>query len=242
MDVPSEQPRAAGEYPTRDDRALLRCVLFDLDGTLADTAPDLAFALNHLRGEHGIPPLTFAEIRPHVSHGAAALVKLGFDAAPDSPRFPALRQRLLDIYECHLTRETRLFAGMEEVLATLERRGVKWGVVTNKPAWLTKPLLQQLGLLERAATVVSGDTTARKKPYPDPMFHAAKEAGLRAQECLYVGDAHRDIEAGLRAGMRTLVALFGYIGMDDQPHTWGADGMVGSPTDILHWLGYVTND
>lgn len=242
MDGPSEQPRAVGDYPARDDASPLRCVLFDLDGTLADTAPDLAYALNTLRGEYGIPPLTFAEIRPHVSHGAAALVKLGFNAAPDSPHFPALRQRLLDIYESHLTRETRLFSGMEEVLVTLERRAVKWGVVTNKPAWLTKPLLQQLRLLERAATVVSGDTTERKKPYPDPMFHAAKEAGLRAEECLYVGDAHRDIEAGRRAGMRTLVALFGYIGKDDQPQTWGADGMVRSPADILHWLGYATQD
>lgn len=238
MDVSPESSLALGERPARDNACPIRCVLFDLDGTLADTAPDLAYALNTLRSERGLSPLTFAEIRPHVSHGAAALVKLGFGAIPESPGFPALRQRLLDIYEAHLTRETRLFTGMDEVLAALESRAVKWGVVTNKPAWLTQPLLQQLGLLERAATVVSGDTTERKKPHPDPMFHAAKEAGLRAEECLYVGDAERDIEAGVRAGMRTLVALFGYLGKDDVPHKWGADGMVGTPTDILRWLGY----
>lgn len=239
MDVPAEQPSAAGERPASDAALPIRCVLFDLDGTLADTAPDLAFALNTLRSEHRLAPLTFAEIRPHVSHGAAALVKLGFGVTPEAPGFPALRQRLLDLYESHLTRETRLFPGMDQVLVALESRAVKWGVVTNKPAWLTKPLLRQLGILERAATVVSGDTTERKKPHPDPMFHAAKEAGLRAEECLYIGDAHRDIEAGVRAGMRTLVALFGYLGKDDVPDTWGADGMVSTPTDILRWLGYV---
>lgn len=238
MDVPPEQPLAVGELTAKKNPPTIRGVLFDLDGTLADTAPDLAYALNTLRGEQGIPPLTFADIRPHVSHGAAALVKLGFDITPQSPHFASLRQRLLEIYETHLARETRLFPGMEEVLAALESRAIKWGVVTNKPAWLTKPLLQQLGILERAATVVSGDTTERKKPHPEPMFHAAKEAGLRAEECLYVGDAHRDIEAGLRAGMCTLVAMFGYIGDDDAPHTWGAHGMIRSPREILRWLGY----
>lgn len=236
MEIPLDQPLAGGEHPARKNPSTIRGVLFDLDGTLADTAPDLAFALNTLRGEQGIPPLTFAEIRPHVSHGAAALVKLGFDVTADSPHFASLRQRLLEIYETHLARETRLFPGMEDVLAVLESRAIKWGVVTNKPAWLTKPLLQQLGILDRAATVVSGDTTERKKPHPDPMFHAAREAGLRVEECLYVGDAHRDIEAGLRAGMCTLVALFGYIGDEDAPHTWGAHGMIRSPAEILRWL------
>jgi phosphoglycolate phosphatase len=216
--------------------SLFTGVFFDLDGTLADTAPDLAFALNALLAEHGRAAMPFAAIRPHVSHGATALVRLGFAITPETPEFNPLRERLLEIYQANLVRESRLFPGMEAVLQTLERQNIKWGVVTNKPGWLTRPLLQQLGIHDRAATVVSGDSAARRKPDPEPMFLACREAGVAAEQCLYVGDAERDIEAGRRAGMRTLVALFGYIEANASPQSWGADGYIHEPTEILRWL------
>ena len=214
----------------------LRTVLFDLDGTLADTAPDLAYALNCVRGERGHPALPYTEIRLHVSHGARALVRLGFGLEPEAPDFEPLRQRLIEVYAANLTRETRLFPGMAELLAGLEARGLNWGVVTNKPRHLTDPLMAQLGLTPRAACIVSGDTTGNPKPHPEPMFHACRLAGSEAVECLYVGDAERDIRAGENAGMRTLVALFGYLGDEDRPQSWGADGMVESPLEVLNWL------
>jgi len=213
-----------------------RCLLFDLDGTLADTAPDLAAALNTLRAEYQLPPLPFAEIRPVVSHGATAMLKMSFAISPEAETFAALRQRFLDIYRAGLSRHTRLFPGMAELLETLEAHGLKWGIVTNKPAWLTEPLIADLGLATRAACVVSGDSTANRKPHPEPMLFACRTIGVTAFECLYVGDARRDIEAGRNAGMRTLVALFGYLGEQDNPTEWSADGMVADPREILQWL------
>jgi phosphoglycolate phosphatase len=215
---------------------MIRTVLFDLDGTLADTAPDLAYALNTLLQEHGKPSLPYESIRPVASHGAAALIELGFGILRDEPRFAPLRERYLAIYRANLTRETRLFPGMPELLDQLIARGLNWGIVTNKPAFLTDPLIEQLGLREDAVCVVSGDTTANRKPHPQPMLHACQLAGSQPDECLYVGDAARDIEAGNAAGMQTLVALFGYIGGQDQPETWGAGGLIHSPQDILNWL------
>lgn len=214
----------------------IRTVLFDLDGTLADTAPDLAFALNCLLREQERTPLPYEEIRPVVSHGATALVKLGFAIDPDEPAFSALRERLLSLYREHLAQETRLFQGMAELLDAIERLGMNWGVVTNKPAFLTQPLMAALGLAERAACIVSGDTTANRKPHPAPLLHACHLAGSEAVQCLYVGDAERDIRAGREAGMATLVALFGYIGEEEAPETWGADGYIESPEDLLRWL------
>ena len=201
----------------------IRTVLFDLDGTLADTAPDLAYALNRVLEEQGGRPLPFDTIRPVVSHGGIALIKLGFGIDEQAPEFPPLRQRLLDIYRDNIARETRLFDGMESLLATLEERGLNWGVVTNKPGWLTEPLLDALGLKARAATIVSGDTLPERKPHPAPMLLACEQAGSDAGHCLYIGDAERDIEAGRNAGMRTLVALFGYLGETDIPERWQAD-------------------
>ncbi|QKT04773.1 phosphoglycolate phosphatase [Ectothiorhodospiraceae bacterium 2226] len=215
----------------------LRAVLFDLDGTLADTAPDLAYALNAVREEQGEAPLPFEAIRPVVSHGARALIELGFGLAPTAAGFEALRQRLLTIYQDNIARHTRLFPGMESVLDTLEARGIPWGVVTNKPARLTDPLMDALGLTPRAACIVSGDTVAHSKPHPAPLLHACACSGLAPGACVYVGDAQRDVEAGQAAGMRTLVALFGYLGPHDQPQAWGADGLVAEPRDILAWLG-----
>lgn len=214
----------------------LTTALFDLDGTLADTAPDLAFALNSVLEEQGCAALPFEHIRPVVSHGAAALIRLGFGLGPQDPGFALLRARLLEIYRANLARDTRLFPGMEELLTALERRGMKWGVVTNKPAWLTEPLLEALGVAHRACCIVSGDTTRQRKPHPEPMFHACAVAGSRPGECLYVGDAQRDVEAGRQAGMKTLVALFGYLDATDRPAEWGADGMVAHPLEILDWV------
>ncbi len=214
-----------------------RTLLFDLDGTLADTGPDLAYALNVVRVEQGRAEVPYSQIRPIVSHGGVALIKLGFpELAVESEAFAALRLRMLSIYRDHLAVHTRLFAGMDELLDSVEARGMNWGVVTNKPAWLTDPLMEQLHLSTRAACIVSGDTTPKKKPHSEPMLHACAQTGSDARECLYIGDAQRDIDAGRAAGMSTLVALFGYLGAADHPESWGADGLVAQPPQILDWL------
>jgi 2-phosphoglycolate phosphatase len=214
----------------------IRTVLFDLDGTLLDTAPDLADALNLVLVEHHRPPLPFQEIRGVVSHGGLALIRLGFALDESHPDFQPLRVRLLARYRENLSRKTRPFPGMSELLDQLERRGYNWGVVTNKPGWLTEPLLKDLGLFERSACVVSGDTLQMRKPHPAPMWHACKQAGSRPEQCVYVGDARRDIEAGRNAGMRTLVALFGYFQAHDRPEEWKADGLIHTPLALLDWL------
>ncbi len=210
-------------------------VLFDLDGTLLDTAPDMAAALNALRIEESEPPIPFTEIREHVSHGGAALVRLGFPEARDA-EFERLRMRLLKLYRRDIPRETRLFDGLESVLGELERTHVPWGVVTNKPGWLTEPLLAALDLASRAGCVVSGDTLPERKPHPRPLLHAARLMGLEPLRCLYVGDAERDMRAARAAGMRTLIARYGYLSAGDRPEAWLADGMVDRPGDILAWM------
>ncbi len=217
-------------------REACAAVLFDLDGTLADTAPDLAHALNRVRREEGLPPLPLQHIRPAVSHGATALIRLGFGLSPEAAAFEPLRQRLLAIYAGQLARHTRLFPGMADLLETLEARAIPWGVVTNKPARFTEPLLAALGLAHRAACIVSGDSTDRRKPHPDPLLHACRLLDRNSRQCLYVGDAQRDIEAGRRAGMKTLVALFGYLDGEDDPGAWQADGLIRHPAEILPWL------
>ncbi len=214
-----------------------RTVLFDLDGTLADTAPDLADALNAVLVDNGRDPLPFATIRPVVSHGGIALIRLGFGLEPQAPGFEDRRQQLLDVYQNNIARKTRLFTGMPELLAAIEHHGLNWGVVTNKPSWLTDPLMQALQLDQRAACIVSGDTLAERKPHPAPLLHACQQAGSPASECVYVGDAERDIIAGNDAGMTTIVALFGYIDENDDPHNWGADVLLDSSAQIAHWLG-----
>ncbi|MCG5495055.1 MULTISPECIES: phosphoglycolate phosphatase [Ectothiorhodospira] len=213
----------------------MRTILFDLDGTLADTAPDLHHALHCLQQERGLTPLPFEQVRDHVSHGSAALVTLGFPEAAGAV-FDGLRERFLEIYSAHLHRESRLFPGMQEVLEAIESRGMNWGIVTNKPAFLTDPLLRSMGLYDRAATVISGDTTAERKPHPMPMLLACEQSGSTPEQCLYIGDAHRDIEAGRAAGMRTLVARYGYIDATQNPDAWGADGFIQHPVDIMDWL------
>lgn len=216
--------------------ATLRTVLFDLDGTLLDTAPDLASALNQVLVENQREVLPFETIRPWVSHGGPALIGYGFQLEPEDPDFEPLRERLLEIYRANIAVQTRLFPGMAEVLDELEARQLKWGVVTNKPGWLTEPLLEQLGLHTRCACIVSGDTLKERKPHPAPLLHACTLTGSQVEECLYVGDAQRDIEAGRNARMKTLVALFGYLADDDRPADWQADGMLQQPADLLEWL------
>lgn len=213
-----------------------RTILFDLDGTLADTAPDFAFAVNTLRREHGLDELPYELIRARVSMGSAALIEAAFAVAPGAAMFDQLRQRLLEIYRENLSRETRLFPGMSALLDELDDCGTPWGIVTNKPAWLTEPLLVDLGLGRRPACTVSGDTTAKAKPHPEPLLHAARLVRSSPRDCVYVGDAARDVEAGHRAGMLTLVALFGYVTELDRPECWGADGLIREPQEILDWI------
>ncbi len=215
----------------------MRLVLFDLDGTLADTAPDLAYALNQTLIRHGHQALPYEKIRPHVSHGSPALVRLGFGIEPEDDQFARYREDLLSVYQNNLARETELFPGMSTVLETLEQHAVGWGIVTNKPAWLTDPLIEAMGLSKRATCVVSGDTTANSKPHPQPILHACRLSDTPPHECVYVGDAERDITAGRRAGTHTLAALFGYLEHHERPHEWGADDMVSEPTEILLKIG-----
>ena len=220
----------------KKEQTKIRTVLFDLDGTLADTAPDLAHALNLLLVEQGKTALPYETIRPEVSHGASALVTLGFGKKPGDPDFDRLRQRFLALYTENLCRHTRLFDGIPSLLQALKKQGLNWGIVTNKPAFLTDPLMAQLRPEPAPACVVSGDTVANRKPHPEPMLHACTAAGSRPEQCLYVGDAERDILAGRHAGMKTLVALFGYINGHETPERWGADGMIRAPGEILDWL------
>ena len=213
-----------------------RGVRFDLDGTLLDTAPDLAAALNRTRADHGLPALPEAAIRPWVSHGSYALTRLGFDYAETSGEFETARLALLDHYHAHLAEGTTPFAGMAELLADIEARDLAWGIVTNKPGWLTEPLLARLGLGWCPACVVSGDTLPERKPHPAPLLHAARLIGCAPACCVYVGDAERDVAAGRAAGMRTLVASYGYIAPDEQPERWEAHAIVDSPAAIARWL------
>jgi 2-phosphoglycolate phosphatase len=214
----------------------IRTVLLDLDGTLLDTAPDLAEALNAVLIENNRPPLPFDAIRPVVSHGGIALIELGFELEQSDPGFDPLRQRLLEIYRENISRLTRPFPGITDLLEKLEKRGINWGIVTNKPGWLTDPLLKDLGLYDRAVAIVSGDTLDERKPHPAPMLHACGLAGSEPGQCVYIGDAQRDIEAGINAGMHTLVALFGYLQEQDDPRDWQADDMIETPLELLEWL------
>ena len=214
----------------------MQLVLFDLDGTLLDTAPDLGTALNTQRAEHNLPPLPQEMIRPVVSHGSPALLKLGFGIEQNDSRYAGMRARLLAIYGGCLSCETRFFPGIETVLQELERRTLRWGVVTNKPGALTEPLLRIFHLAQRAVCVVSGDTTPRRKPHPDQLLHACKLTGCSPADSIYVGDAQRDVEAGRAAGMQTLVALYGYIDAGERPTDWQADVLLEKPIDLLAWL------
>ncbi|HWL73914.1 MAG TPA: phosphoglycolate phosphatase [Burkholderiaceae bacterium] len=215
----------------------LQLVLLDLDGTLADTAPDLAAAVNKMRIARGMEALPIAELRPFVSHGARGMVGRAFNVTPDDARYNELRQEFLREYETALCVESALFPGMNDTLLKLEDRGIKWGIVTNKLTRFTLPLVQALSLSERAACVVSGDTTLFSKPHPAPLLHALATTAVDATLALYVGDDQRDIDAGRAAGMRTVVASYGYLGNNIPYQQWGADDVIDSPSGILRLLG-----
>lgn len=216
---------------------MIQAVLFDLDGTLVDTAPDLGYALNLQRGIHGLPPLADEIIRPQASHGARGLLMLGFGISPEDSGFGPMRQEFLQLYADNLCRHSRLFEGMADALAELESRKLPWGVVTNKPARFTEPLLSLLDLAERAACIVSGDTCPEPKPHPGPLLHASELIGIAPAHCLYVGDAERDVEAARNAGMPCIVAHYGYLDQSDQPDAWGAAGLIQQPQELLNFLG-----
>ena len=218
------------------DNQSVDAVLFDLDGTFADTAPDLAHALNTVLENHGRPGLELAQIRSVVSHGGRALIELGFGINDTHPDFEPLRQELLAVYRDDIARHTQLFPGIEDILIYIRSHGLKWGIVTNKPRWLTEPLMQGIDLPTKPDCIVSGDTLPQRKPDPEPLLHACRLIGCAPQKTVYVGDAERDIVAGKRAQMLTCVALFGYIGTEDTPDSWQADKTVNTPLEIIDWL------
>lgn len=206
---------ADGSSPT------CRAVFFDLDGTLIDTAPDMVAVLQALQRRHGVPPVSYALGRSHVSNGALGLLRIGFPGVEGDAQ-EALRLEYLDRYAGNLSVDSTLFAGLEALLEQLDDARIPWGVVTNKPAYLTEPLLEALGLDGRSACTVSGDTLPVRKPDPGPLLHACEQAGVRPEHAMYIGDASRDIEAGLAAGMSTIAAAYGYLVSGDDPTEWGA--------------------
>ncbi|MDB5801968.1 MAG: gph [Rhodocyclales bacterium] len=218
----------------------IRCVLFDLDGTLADTAPDLGSALNRTRIEDGLDALPLAQLRPVTSQGVRGLLREGYGLSPDHPRYPELAERVLRHYTENICVGTALFAGMEPLLQQLEAASIKWGIVTNKHARFTTPLVAALGLAQRASCVVSGDTTARPKPAPDPLLHAAAEVGVAPAQCVYLGDDERDIVAARAAGMLSVAVRWGYISSDKPIEAWGADRIIDQPLEVLDYISRTT--
>jgi phosphoglycolate phosphatase len=215
----------------------VRAVLFDLDGTLADTAPDLGGALNLLLAEIGAPPVPLEVARPHTSSGARGMLKAGLGLTPEDARYEELKRRFLELYEQNICRETRLFDGIEALLAGLDARGVPWGIVTNKIERFTFPLLRALALDARTRCIVGGDTAPRPKPHPDPLLHAAELLALPPEACIYVGDDLRDIQAARAAGMPAIAAGYGYLGEDADPTLWLADAVIQHPLEVLKHLG-----
>jgi N-acetyl-D-muramate 6-phosphate phosphatase len=217
-------------------RASARLVLFDLDGTLIDSAPDLAAAANGMRTARGLEPLPLATLRPMVGSGARGMVGAAFDIEPGDADFDAMRQEFLDRYHAALLVHTTVFADMWPVLARLEADRCRWGIVTNKAERFTRPVVEGLGLSRRAAVVISGDTTPYSKPHPEPLLEAARRVGIGATQCVYVGDDRRDVQAGRAAGMTTLVAAWGYLGQGEPIDTWGAHAVLAEPAALLQWL------
>lgn len=211
-------------------------VLFDLDGTLLDTAPDMALALNNLRSKHGMPALPLDEIRPYVGYGSKALLKLGFNIDDNHASYPELLNGFFTAYDECLALTTALFPGMPAVLAHLENSRIPWGIVTNKPARFTDAILKALGLDQRCACVISGDTLVNRKPHPEPILHACKLLQCSPATTLYVGDTLTDVQASKAAGTSALVALYGYIKAEEDPFSWDADGYINTADEIIRWL------
>jgi N-acetyl-D-muramate 6-phosphate phosphatase len=211
-------------------------VLFDLDGTLADTAGDLSGALNRVRADRGLSPVSPDVLRAHASSGARGLLGAGMGITPEAADYAELREAFLAHYEGCLAETTVLFPGVADLLDAIERRGLRWGIVTNKFSRFTGPVVNALALAERASTVVSGDTTPNPKPHPAPLLHAAACLRLPPSRCVYVGDDLRDIVAGNAAGMPTIVAEYGYIGTSETCDSWPATGWIADPLALLNWL------
>ena len=211
---------------------MIQAVLFDLDGTFADTAPDLARALNVMRAARNLPPVPLEATRSVTSTGARGLLRVGFGMAPEHPEYAAMREEFLTIYTKNLCVETRLFPGMSELLDGIEARGMKWGIVTNKVERLAKPLIEQLALGARCGCVVGGDTAGVTKPHPAPLLAASRLLGIAPDLSVYVGDDLRDVEAGRAAGMKTIAVRYGYLNGGD-PDSWGADAVVDTPPAVL---------
>ena len=212
---------------------MIGAILFDLDGTLVDTAPDMGAALNNLLIEESLAPIPLEIIRPYVSQGALVLTRLGFSEQVPESEIEPLQLRFLDHYRAIVADDSVLFDGLEEVLNTLEKRSIPWGIVTNKPKWLTTPLLEQMALDKRAAVVICGDTLDKRKPHPLPLIVAAETIGIACDDCVYIGDDPRDIAAGRAAKMKTLIAAYGYIKADARLDEWQAGGIIAHPLDLL---------
>lgn len=214
-----------------------RALLFDLDGTLLDTAPDFEAVLNAMRADRNLPPLPAARVRETVSDGARALVTLGFGLAEDDAGFEVLRQELLARYADHLAVHTRLFPGMDGVLDALDARGLHWGIVTNKPSLYAAPLVDALGLASRCRALICPDHVRQRKPDPEGLLLACRQIGIEPTRALYAGDHRRDIEAGRNAGMRTIACAYGYVHQDEPATQWAADWTVQEAREILSVLG-----
>lgn len=215
----------------------LSMILFDLDGTLVDTAPDLGYALNLQRERHGLAHLPLEAIRPFASHGSKGLLNIGFDLTPDDESFESMRVEYLDLYEQVFTRSPMLFDGISELLSSLQKRDIQWGVVTNKPRRFAAPLIESMHLSTPMTCLVCGDDAPFPKPAPDTLFMACEQSLVKPERCFYVGDAERDIEAGNAAGMKTVVALWGYIDVTDSPMRWGANFAINYPSEIIALMG-----
>lgn len=214
----------------------LSCVLFDLDGTLLNTAPDLTTALNKSLVHFDFPEVSANAITPYISYGAAVMIDTALEQAVSAAMKADILAWLLHYYENHIADHTELYNGMPALLATLEQQDIPWGVITNKRERLTHPLMQALNLTKRSACIICGDTTAHSKPHPEPMYTACRQIQVRPEECLYIGDAQHDITAGKAANMKTLAATWGYLKPDDKPQDWGADALIHHPDDILDWI------
>jgi phosphoglycolate phosphatase len=211
-------------------------VLFDLDGTLIDSAPDLAGAANWLRTERGLPPLPFHALRPMVGAGARGMIGVSLGVAPEDEGYETLKHSFLERYQATMHDQTAVFPQVVPVLAALDQAALPWGIVTNKISRLAQPIVAQLGLAKRAATLVCGDTTPHAKPHPAPLLEASRQLGLAPEACAYVGDDLRDIEAGRAAGMKTVAAAWGYLGQGLAIAGWGADLCIETPAQLLQWL------
>lgn len=211
--------------------------MFDLDGTLVDTAPDLIACLNRALSLHGFPAAASERVKPFISYGANAMITASQNTALDEKIQAGILGTLHDLYQNNIAEHSVFFGGMAETLEAIESQGLKWGVVTNKLKRFTDPLMDAFKLTARAACVISGDSVSKPKPYPEPMLAACQQARVKPEECVYIGDAVHDIAAGKSVGMKTLAALYGYLKPGDKPETWGADALIASPEKISEWIG-----